>query len=168
VPAGSDRACLRRADGALPRLRRFGDVHGQQLHGGGGVDLGAALLRSPRELWRARDPSPPPGCSPCRESSPRARDRCVAPTVRTRTLARMASSRPTHAAVATMARPAMMPRRDRSVLGPPSEPVCPAADPYGFGRSLGFDEPSVALYPRLAGCTPTACTRPNGREVVMT
>ena len=43
VPAGSDRAGLPRSDGALPRLRRCGHVHGQQLHGGGEVDLRTAV-----------------------------------------------------------------------------------------------------------------------------
>ena len=41
VPAGSDRAGLPRPYGALPCLRRCGHVHGQQLHGGGRVDLSA-------------------------------------------------------------------------------------------------------------------------------
>ncbi len=31
---------LRRPDGALPRLGRLGDVHCEQLHGRGGIDLG--------------------------------------------------------------------------------------------------------------------------------
>ena len=34
-----DRAGLSRADAAVPRLGRFGDVHGEQLHGLGGLDI---------------------------------------------------------------------------------------------------------------------------------
>ena len=39
VPAGSDRAGLPRPYGAFSCVRRRRHVHGQQLHGGGGVDL---------------------------------------------------------------------------------------------------------------------------------
>ena len=39
MPARPDRAGLSRPHGPVPRLRRFGDVHGEQLHGRGGVDL---------------------------------------------------------------------------------------------------------------------------------
>ena len=39
VPAGSDRARLRRAHGPLPGIRRLGDVHREQLHGRGGLNL---------------------------------------------------------------------------------------------------------------------------------
>ena len=40
MPARPDRTRLSRQHGAVPRRRRFGDVHSEQLHGGGGVDLG--------------------------------------------------------------------------------------------------------------------------------
>ncbi len=39
VPARSDRARVPRPHGAVPRVGRFRHVHGQQLHGGSGVDL---------------------------------------------------------------------------------------------------------------------------------
>ena len=50
VPAGSDRAGLRRPDGALPRLGRLGDVHREQLHGGGGIDLRSGSPANRREI----------------------------------------------------------------------------------------------------------------------
>ena len=47
VPAGPDRAGLPRPHGPVPGLGRRGHVHGQQLHGRGGVDLRAAIPPSP-------------------------------------------------------------------------------------------------------------------------
>ena len=40
MPALPDRAGLSRPHGPVPRLGRFGDVHSEQLHGRGGVDIG--------------------------------------------------------------------------------------------------------------------------------
>jgi NAD(P)-dependent dehydrogenase (short-subunit alcohol dehydrogenase family) len=55
VPAGPDRAGPPGADGAVPGLGRRGDVHGQQLHGRGRLDLRPAR-RAAASLGQASQP----------------------------------------------------------------------------------------------------------------